>query len=102
LLIAGPASADELSAKMCAKGLSPAAMQIYAAAAPDMRPSTDMAMLLTVKVTPMVMEGDMNRTTARIAATAAARCLHDLQQPGDEITASAKPISVASAGRPNH
>jgi hypothetical protein len=81
LMIAAPALADQASAESCARSLSPAAFEIYRAAAPSMRPNADMAAILRAKVMPMVMSGDMNRTTARIAATAASFCLRNLQQP---------------------
>jgi hypothetical protein len=92
LVMASPALADGQGANSCAKNLSPAALEIYRAAAPDLRRDSNMASLLRAKVMPMVMNGDMNRTTARIAATAASFCLRDLQQQGkDERVASGGP-----------
>ncbi len=90
LMMASPAFADEQSASSCARTLSPAALEIYRAAAPELRPGTDMASLLRAKVMPMVMSGDMNRTTARTAATAASFCLRGLQHPHVEV-ASMRP-----------
>ena len=80
LTMVSPALADTAAADSCAKSLSPPALHIYRAAAPDVRPNSDMKTLLTFKVMPMVMSGDMNRTTAQAAATAASVCLRSLQQ----------------------
>jgi hypothetical protein len=89
-MMASPAFADEQAANSCARTLSPAALEIYRAAAPDLKPDTNMASLLRAKVMPMVMSGDMNRTTARTAATAASFCLRGLQQQRVEV-ASMRP-----------
>jgi hypothetical protein len=80
LLIAAPALADPVAAESCAKTLSPPALRIYRAAAPDMKPGSNMEAVLRAKIMPMVMAGDMNRTTARPAAMAASGCLRTLQQ----------------------
>jgi len=79
-MIAAPALADPAAAESCAKNLSPPALKIYRAAAPDMKRDTDIGAVLREKVRPMVMSGDMNRATARPAATAASFCLRNLQQ----------------------
>jgi len=88
LIAATPALADPGAAEACAKTLSPAALQIYQAAAPDMRPDSDMANVLRDKVLPLVMAGDMNRRTARVAATEASVCLRGLQQQNVVVAAS--------------
>jgi hypothetical protein len=82
LLLAGatPALADPAAGEACAKTLSPPALKIYQAAAPDLKPDTDLASLVRAKTRPMVMAGDMNRATARPAAYAAAACLRSLSQ----------------------
>jgi hypothetical protein len=85
LLAASPALADALSATSCARTLSPEALEIYRAAAPDIRQDTDMVSVIRAKVIPMVMSGDMTRSTARIAATAASTCLRSLQERPDEV-----------------
>jgi len=95
VISASPALADPAEAVSCAKHLSPAALEIYRAAAPDMGQGSDIATLLRARVLPMVMNGDMNRTTARIAATAASVCLRDLRQPTLEV---ARAISTARPG----
>jgi hypothetical protein len=80
LFIAAPALADPVAAESCAKSLSPPALRIYRAAAPDMKPGSNMEAVLRAKIIPMVMAGDMNRSTARPAAMAASGCLRTLQQ----------------------
>jgi hypothetical protein len=77
---ASPALADPAAGEACAKTLSPPALKIYQAAAPDLKPDTDLATLLRAKTRPMVMSGDMTRSTARPAASAAAVCLRSLSQ----------------------
>jgi hypothetical protein len=89
LATAAPAMADPVAAESCAKTLSPAALQIYRAAAPDVKPNSNMPHLLRSKVMPMVMSGDMTVKIARPAAMAASFCLRDLQQlPGVEVVAN--------------
>jgi len=86
------AFADPADGEACSKTLSPPALLIYHAAAPDMRPDTDMRRLLHSKVMPMVIMGDMNQSTARPAAMAASTCLRELAEaPHDEkvLTVSA-------------
>jgi hypothetical protein len=96
-----PAFANEAEARSCASTLSPAAQQIYRAAAPDMPRATDMDRLLRSKVTPMVMSGEMNRTTARLAATAASICLRSLQQPPQPASLRTALTSSPGFGAPN-
>lgn len=95
LMMASPALADPAAADSCAKTLSPPALHIYRAAAPDIRPNSDMKRLLTMTVMPMVMSGDMNRTTAQAAATAASICLRSLQQ--QPATAQVRVVSAGSS-----
>ena len=94
LMMATPALADPPNADSCAKTLSPPALHIYRAAAPDIRPNSDMKRLLTMTVMPMVMSGDMNRTTAQAAATAASVCLRTLQQ--QPATAQVRVVTAAA------
>jgi hypothetical protein len=90
-MIASPALADPMGAELCAKSLSPAALKIYRAAAPDMKPTSNMENLLRATVIPMVMSGDMTRSTARPAATAASFCLRNLQQPAEQVATQNAP-----------
>jgi hypothetical protein len=78
--IAAPAFADTASGEACSKTLPPPALLIYRAASPDMKTNTDMAVLLRQKTIPLVMSGDMTRTTARPAAIAASSCLEQLRK----------------------
>jgi hypothetical protein len=100
LVIASPAVADPVGAELCAKSLSPAALKIYRAAAPDLKPNSSMEAVLRSAVIPMVMSGDMTRSTARPAAMAASYCLRTLQQPAEQIAASntptLKPVQTAA------
>jgi hypothetical protein len=92
LAMAAPAFADQVSGEACSRTLPPAALMIYRAASPDMRPDTDMAKLLRRKTMPLVMMGEMNQSTARPAAIAASTCLRQLAgspQDAKIITASA-------------
>jgi hypothetical protein len=100
LMIASPALADQVGAELCAKSLSPAALKIYRAAAPDLKPGSSMESVLRATVIPMVISGDMTRSTARPAATAASFCLRDLQQPAEQVavqnTPTLKPLQTAA------
>ncbi|GEM_PF-1586066 len=103
LMLASPALADPSAANSCAKSLSPMALRIYDATAPEMHPNSDMRHLITLKVIPMVMAGELNRTTARTAATAASFCLRVLEQPqapSPERTAANTVQAVADSSAP--
>jgi len=80
LLAAGPALADAAAGEACAGALSGPALQIYRAAAPELRADTDLASLLRAKVAPMVLFGPLDTATARVAAKAAADCLEALRR----------------------
>ena len=80
LFAAEPAHADEAAGTACAKTLSPAALMIYRAAAPDLRAGTNLVLLLTAKVKPMVFSRKLSITAARPAAEAAADCLRALRR----------------------
>jgi hypothetical protein len=80
MLIASPALADPSATAGCARTLSPAALEVYRAAAPDLRPDSDLRVLLRAKVIPLVITGEMSTTTARTAAIGASICLRSLQQ----------------------
>jgi hypothetical protein len=82
LVVASPAFADPAGGDGCARSLSPAALEVYRAAAPDLRPDSDLRALLRAKVMPLVMTGEMNTSTARSAAIGASVCLRSLQQTG--------------------
>lgn len=82
MLIAGPvapALADAAGAQSCAAKLSPAAQSIYRAAAPEVRPDTDLPALLRSKVRPMVMSGQIPENVARPEAEHAGECLRLLK-----------------------
>jgi hypothetical protein len=79
LLAARPALADRAVAESCAQSLSPEGQTIYRAAAPLMRPGTDIAGLLREEIRPMVLGGQLGIATARSQARAAAACLQALQ-----------------------
>jgi len=93
LCICAPAFADPADGEACSKTLAPPALLIYRAAAPDMRPDTDLRRLLHSKVMPMVIMGDMNQSTARPAAMAASTCLRALA----EAPHDAKILTVSAA-----
>jgi hypothetical protein len=93
LCVTAPAFADPAGAEACSKSLAPPALLIYQAAAPDMRPDTDLARLLRSKVMPLVIMGEMNQSTARPAAIAASLCLRALAAPPND----AKILTVSAA-----
>ncbi len=93
LCLSMPAFADPAGGEACSRTLAPPALLIYRAAAPDMRPDTDMRRLLHSKVMPMVIMGDMNQSTARPAAIAASTCLRELA----EAPHDAKILTVSAA-----
>jgi hypothetical protein len=93
LAVSVPAFADSANGDACSKTLAPPALEIYRAAAPDMRPDTDMSRLLRSKIMPMVVMGDMNQSTARPAAMAASTCLRALAEPAHD----AKILTVSAA-----
>lgn len=75
----GPALAENTATESCTSKLSPDASSIYRAAAQDMRRDTDLPSLLREKIMPMVLSGQMRRSTARPAAEQAAACLQLLR-----------------------
>ena len=77
--ISSPAKADQASAQACAKGLPPEAMAIYRDSAPYVAPDTDMRSLLKTRVKALILEGSVQRATARTFARAAYGCLKDLK-----------------------
>ena len=77
---AGPVLTENAASESCTAKLSPDASSIYRAAAPDMRRDTELPSLLREKVMPMVLSGQMRRSTARPAAEQAAACLQLLRQ----------------------
>jgi hypothetical protein len=98
LLIASPALADPAGALDCARNLSPAALRVYRAAAPELRPDSDLRELLRAKVIPLVMTGEMNTTTARAAAIGASICLRGLQQQAGGVAQVREVAQVGDGG----
>src|SRR5579875_2819517 len=71
--------ADQASASACATTLPPEAMTISRAVAPHVTPDGDLRSLLRTKVKAMVVDGQVQRATARKSADAAYGCLNDLK-----------------------
>jgi hypothetical protein len=69
------AQADARKAAACAGGLPPEARAIYDATAAEAAKGGDLRALLSAKVRPMVMAGQVSRGTARASAEAAGQCL---------------------------
>ena len=63
----------------CAAKLSPEASLVYRVAALDMRPNTDLAVLLRERVMMLVFTDQLDRGAARPAAEQAAECLEQLR-----------------------
>jgi type II secretory pathway component PulL len=79
LSLATAARADQASSQSCARALPPEAMTIYRTLAPQVTPSTDLMSLVKSQVKAMVMNGQVERATARSSARAAYPCLKDLK-----------------------
>jgi hypothetical protein len=77
--LAAPARADQASSQTCAKTLPPEAMTIYRTLAPQVTPSTDLISLMKSQVKMLVMDGQVERATARSSAKQAYPCLKDLK-----------------------
>lgn len=75
VLVSGPALADPAAAGTCAATLSPGAQAIYAAAAPQVTPTTDLKSLLTTTTKGLVKSGKVSMGSARSSAESAAACL---------------------------
>ncbi len=73
------AAADVAAGNACAAHLSPLALEIYRATAPALRTDTVIRELLSAKVRPMVMSGQVAPGPAREAARAAGHCLSALR-----------------------
>jgi hypothetical protein len=79
LALAAPAMADQASSQACAKSLPPEAMTIYRALAPQVTPGTDIVSLMRSQVKMLVMDGKVQRASARASAKAAYPCLKALK-----------------------
>jgi hypothetical protein len=77
--LAAPARADQASSQACAKTLPPEAMTIYRTLAPQVTPSTDLMSLMKSRVKMLVMQGQVDRASARGSAKQAYPCLKDLK-----------------------
>ncbi len=77
--LATHARADQASSQACAKGLPPEAMTIYQAVAPQVTPSTDLLALMKSQVKTLVINGQVERASARGSAKLAYPCLKDLK-----------------------
>jgi hypothetical protein len=77
--LAQSARADQASSQACAKTLSPESMTIYQAVAPQVTPSTDLIALMKSQVTALVVNGQVERASARASAKAAYPCLKALK-----------------------
>jgi hypothetical protein len=77
--LAAPARADQASSQACAKTLPPEAMTIYRTLAPQVTPSTDLMSLMKSQVKMLVMQGQVERATARSSAKQAYPCLKELK-----------------------
>jgi hypothetical protein len=76
---AAPAMADQASSQACAKTLPPESMTIYQAVAPQVTPSTDLLALMKSQVKTLVINGQVERASARASAKLAYPCLKDLK-----------------------
>jgi hypothetical protein len=79
LALATPVMADQASSQACAQSLPPEAMTIYRSLAPQVTPSTDIVSLMRSQVKMLVMNGEVQRATARASAKTAYPCLKDLK-----------------------
>jgi hypothetical protein len=76
---AAPAMADQAASQACAKTLPPEAMTIYRTLAPQVTPGTDLMGLMKSQVKMLVVNGQVQRATARSSAREAYPCLQDLK-----------------------
>jgi hypothetical protein len=72
--------ADEAAGAACAKGLSPAALELYEAVKPEVTAKSDLRELLRSHLRPMVIAGKLTREEAQPLAEAAGACLQDLRR----------------------
>ncbi len=84
-----PAWAGSAEAAACAQALPAQAQEVYQAVAPEVAQGGDMERVMRAKVVPMVMLGEMNRSSARRAAEAASVCLQRLRPAGGAMTVAA-------------
>jgi hypothetical protein len=77
--LAQSARADQASSQACAKTLPPESMTIYQAVAPQVTPGTDLLALMKSQVKTLVINGQVERASARSSAKAAYPCLKDLK-----------------------
>ena len=91
--------------RRCAKGLSPEAKAIYAAAAPGFASAADPRTFVRGKVVDLVKAGTVHEATARASAAEARGCLAQLSSagaapaPGGGAQPSAAGTAAASPGR---